>query len=120
MTLLGELRPLAAAYLTAILEFILTALVSHSFPHESAPVERLVAVLEQDHEVKGDVTRQVMGWFGEVIGGQWKMDVINFKPSVVKCEPSLINLAILHLSKEFYDLPRYLIKDFNNFLALSC
>ena len=61
--------------MTAILEFLLIALVSHSFSHQSAPVEQLVATLEDDHEVKGDVTRQVLRWFGEVSGGQWKVNV---------------------------------------------
>ena len=75
MEKLGELRPLAPSYLTAILEFILTALASHSFPHQSVPADQLVDVLEQEHEVKGDVTRQVMGWFGESGGGRWKMDI---------------------------------------------
>lgn len=72
---IGELRPLASSYLTAILEFLLTALVSYSFSHQSAPTEQLVTVLEQDHDVKSDVTRQVVGWFGEVGGDRWKMDV---------------------------------------------
>ncbi|GJE95859.1 sister chromatid cohesion protein Dcc1 [Phanerochaete sordida] len=71
----GELRPLARSYLTAILEFLLTALIANSFSHESAPEEELVSVLEHEHEVRRDVARQVMVWFGELRGGRWKMDV---------------------------------------------
>ncbi|KIP11526.1 hypothetical protein PHLGIDRAFT_99307 [Phlebiopsis gigantea 11061_1 CR5-6] len=71
----GELRPLASSYLTAILEFLLTALVSYSLSHHSAPTEQVVTILEQDHEVRSDVTRQVMGWFGEFGEDSWKMNV---------------------------------------------
>lgn len=71
----GALRPISRSYLTAILEFLLTALVANSLSHESAPEDELLAVLEHDHEVKRDVARQVMAWFGEIRNGRWKMDV---------------------------------------------
>lgn len=71
----GELRPIATSYLTAILEFLLNALVANSLSHQGAPAEDLVWTLEQEHEVKADVTRQVMAWFGEISAGLWKVDV---------------------------------------------
>lgn len=70
-----ELRPIAPSHLTTILELLLNYLVSLSQPHHAADVENLAAALEDDHEVKRDVSRQVMGWFGEVKGGKWAMDV---------------------------------------------
>lgn len=70
-----ELRPIAPSHLTTILELLLNYLVSLSLPHDDANVEDLLAALEDDHEVKRDVTRQVMSWFGEVSGGKWTMDV---------------------------------------------
>lgn len=69
------MRPIAKSYLTAILEFLLTALIANSFSHKSAPANKLVSILEHEHEVKANVTRQVMAWFGEVNGGTWKVDV---------------------------------------------
>ena len=69
------LRPIAPSHLTTILELLLNSLVSLSLSHEAAPVEDLAAALEQDHEVRRDVTRQVMAWFGEVKAGLWTMDV---------------------------------------------
>lgn len=72
---LGEFRPIARSYLTAILEFLLTALIANSFLHHSVPAEELVSVLEHQHEVKRDVTKQVMAWFGEFRDGAWKIDV---------------------------------------------
>lgn len=71
----GELRPISPSYLTAILEFLLTTLVSNSFSHQSAPAEELMRILEGEHEVKRDVTRQVMSWFGEIKDHRWTMDV---------------------------------------------
>ena len=70
-----ELRPIAPSHLTTILELLLNCLVSLSLPHQAAPVEDLAAALEHDHEVRRDVTRQVMAWFGEVNAGLWTMDV---------------------------------------------
>ena len=57
-----------------------------SLDHRAAPVEELAAVLEDEHEIKREVTRQVMEWFGEMStggggggegrGGEvWAMDV---------------------------------------------
>ena len=43
--------------------------------HQAAPAEDLVWTLEREHEVKADVTRQVMAWFGEISAGLWKMNV---------------------------------------------
>ena len=70
-----ELRPIAPSHLTTILELLLNYLVSLSLPHDAANVENLLAALEDDHEVKREVSRQVMSWFGEVKEGKWAMDV---------------------------------------------
>lgn len=35
----------------------------------------LVTALEDDHEIRRSVVEQVMGWFGVVSDGRWKMDV---------------------------------------------
>ena len=71
----GYLRPIAPAYLNTILELLLNALVSLSLSHDSASTEDLLAALEDEHEIKRDVTKQVMGWFGEIQGDRWKMNV---------------------------------------------
>jgi sister chromatid cohesion protein DCC1 len=34
-----------------------------------------MSALEDDHEIKRDVTTQVMTWFGEINLGKWKMNV---------------------------------------------
>lgn len=75
----GELRPIAPSYLTTILEALLNTLVSHSLPHTDAPLTSLLVALEEDHEVRRDVTRQILGWFGRInegeLGSTWEMDV---------------------------------------------
>ncbi|KAI0373427.1 hypothetical protein BV20DRAFT_1100060 [Pilatotrama ljubarskyi] len=63
LILKGELRPLAPAYLTTILEVLLNRLVSESLSHANAPVTELLQGLEE-HDIPRDVTRQVMAWFG--------------------------------------------------------
>jgi hypothetical protein len=52
-------------------------LVSFSQSHDSASVLELCRSLEYEHEVRREVTLQVMRWFGEVDGADelWKMDV---------------------------------------------
>lgn len=80
VALIGTLRPIAASYLSAILELILNSLVSLQQVNDSASVKLLVGALQDDHDVRPQVTRQVMGWFGDVDAHQWKMDV----PSVLK------------------------------------
>ncbi|KAJ3537045.1 hypothetical protein NM688_g6747 [Phlebia brevispora] len=74
LTLRGELRPIAPSHLTTILELLLNYLVSLSLSHEAAPIEDLAAALEEDHEIRREVSRQVMAWFGETKGGLWTMD----------------------------------------------
>ena len=73
----GVLRPLAPAYLTTILELLLTHLVSLSQPHTAASTRALCAALEEGHEVAREVTMQVMGWFGHIDADEnlWDMDV---------------------------------------------
>jgi hypothetical protein len=43
-------------------------------------VRVLADVLQDDHEIKPQVTKQVMAWFGDVDEYHWRMDV----PSVLK------------------------------------
>ncbi|KAI0051203.1 hypothetical protein FA95DRAFT_1485775 [Auriscalpium vulgare] len=72
------LRPISPTYLHTILELLLAQLVSLSQPHHAASVPELTSALEQDHEVRREVSMQVMRWFGEVVeggGGLWRMDV---------------------------------------------
>ena len=73
----GALRPLSPSYLHKILELLLMHLVSLSQPHNSASVLELCRSLEYEHEVRREVTLQVMRWFGEVDAADelWKMDV---------------------------------------------
>lgn len=52
-------------------------LVSLSQPHDAASVRELSHSLEYEHEVKREVTMQVMRWFGEVDAEDksWNVDV---------------------------------------------
>ncbi|KAI0644549.1 sister chromatid cohesion protein Dcc1 [Trametes meyenii] len=80
LILKGELRPLAPSHLAAILELLLTNLVSLSLPHTAAPVSPLLAALEDDHDIRREVARQVMAWFGRIAHDgdgpeKWEMDV---------------------------------------------
>jgi len=52
-------------------------LVSLSQPHDVASVLELSRSLEFEHEVRREVTLQVMRWFGQVDDAdeRWKMDV---------------------------------------------
>ncbi|KAH9056583.1 sister chromatid cohesion protein Dcc1 [Lactarius vividus] len=71
------LRPLSPSYLRKILELLLMHLVSLSQPHDAASVQELSQPLEDEHEVKREVTLQVMRWFGQVDAANrlWKVDV---------------------------------------------
>ena len=73
----GALRPLSPSYLHKILELLLMHLVSLSQSRSSASVLELCRSLEYEHEVRREVTLQVMRWFGEVDAADelWKMDV---------------------------------------------
>ncbi|KAJ3501179.1 hypothetical protein NLJ89_g9456 [Agrocybe chaxingu] len=71
----NELRPMAPTYLTHLLELILNLLVSLSMKYTTAPVERLLSTLADEHEVSRAVSIQVMYWFGQVREGKWAMDV---------------------------------------------
>ena len=72
----GELRPIAPSHLTTILELLLTNLVSLSLSHTAAPISPLISALEDDHDIRREVTRQVMSWFGRLDddNGTWEMD----------------------------------------------
>jgi sister chromatid cohesion protein DCC1 len=71
------LRPLSPSYLHKILELLLMHVVSLSQSHDAASVLELSRSLEYDHEVKREVSLQVMRWFGEIDATNelWKMDV---------------------------------------------
>ncbi|KAH9176582.1 sister chromatid cohesion protein Dcc1 [Lactarius sanguifluus] len=71
------LRPLSPSYLHKILELLLMHLVSLSQPHDAASVQELSQPLEDEHEVKREVTLQVMRWFGQVDADNvsWNVDV---------------------------------------------
>lgn len=66
---------MAPPYLTTILELLLNYLVSLSQSHEAASVRDLTSALEDDHEIKREVTSQVMSWFGDINLDTWRMDV---------------------------------------------
>ncbi|KAH9914024.1 uncharacterized protein B0H18DRAFT_1125886 [Fomitopsis serialis] len=70
----GELRPISPTYLNAILELLLTHLVSLSLPHDSASIDALCSTLQDGYDVRKDVCKQVMAWFGDMIDGEWCMD----------------------------------------------
>ncbi|KAI0081308.1 hypothetical protein K474DRAFT_1768752 [Panus rudis PR-1116 ss-1] len=74
LVLNGELRPIAPSYLTTIIELLLNYLVSLSLPSNAAPVDRLTSALHEEHEVRKDISRQVMAWFGEIEGDIWRLD----------------------------------------------
>jgi sister chromatid cohesion protein DCC1 len=61
--------------LSKILELLLNTLVSLSLRPQDAPAEELALELEQEHEIKREVTTQVMSWFGLLDGESWKMNV---------------------------------------------
>ena len=71
------LRPLSPSYLHKILELLLMHLVSLSLSHDAASVIELSQTLEREHEVKREVTLQVMRWFGVVDteNESWSVDV---------------------------------------------
>ncbi|KAG1802728.1 sister chromatid cohesion protein Dcc1 [Suillus plorans] len=75
LVLEGQLRPIAPAHLSTILELLLNYLISMSLSHQAAPIEELVSVLADEHEIPRVVSKQVMSWFGDVKEGLWKMDV---------------------------------------------
>ena len=60
-----------------ILELLLTNLVSLSLSHTAAPISTLISALEDEHDIRRDITRQVMAWFGRLDddNGVWEMDV---------------------------------------------
>ncbi|KAH9940455.1 sister chromatid cohesion protein Dcc1 [Epithele typhae] len=80
LILKGELRPIAPSHLATILELLLTLLVSLSLSDASAPAEPLIYALEHEHDIRRDVARQVMAWFGRFSGEGpaqlWAMDDI--------------------------------------------
>jgi sister chromatid cohesion protein DCC1 len=74
--LIDELRPIAPAYLSRLLELILNILVSQSMKHDAAPIEGLLTTLADDHEVQRAVSEQIISWFGNTKDGKWTMDIL--------------------------------------------
>ncbi|KAI0331169.1 hypothetical protein GY45DRAFT_1322645 [Cubamyces sp. BRFM 1775] len=116
LILKGELRPIAPSHLTTILELLLTNLVSLSLPYTAASISPLVTALEDEHDIRRDVTRQVIAWFGNIKQGSqddmgtWEMDA----DAVVK----EVGLGILRayrdepvFEKEFLDQWRKAVGD---------
>ena len=95
--LAGYLRPIAPVHLDTILELLLNYLVSLSLSHDAASVEDLVSALVEAHDVPREVSSQVMGWFGQVDEGTWKMDV--------KAVVAEIGLGILRHHKVLFVSP---------------
>ena len=79
-------------------------LISHGLPHTSTvPVNEVVDALAEEHEVRREVGRQVLGWFGEIVGEvgagekeRWEMDV--------ECVVREIGLGILRNHKVRFSL----------------
>ncbi|KAH7888573.1 sister chromatid cohesion protein Dcc1 [Phlebopus sp. FC_14] len=71
----GQLRPIAPAHLSTILELLLNYLISLSLPHDAAPIEELVSTLADEHEIPRQVSTQIVSWFGNIKGELWEMDV---------------------------------------------
>lgn len=71
----GSLRPITSDYLSRVLELLLNYLVSLSMPHDAASVEDLLAALQDEHQVKREVTEQVMRWYGDINAGLWSVHV---------------------------------------------
>ncbi|KAG1734727.1 sister chromatid cohesion protein Dcc1 [Suillus paluster] len=78
--ILRQLRPIAPAHLSTILELLLNYLISLSLSHQAAAVEELASVLADEHEVPRAVSNQVISWFGDVKEGLWKMDADAHNP----------------------------------------
>lgn len=99
----GYLRPIAPAYLSTILELLLSYLVSLSIDYHAAPVEELVSALTDEHEIPCEVSKQVISWFGTVKEVSWEMDV----DAVV----AQIGLGILrHYKDEAISEPEFISK----------
>jgi sister chromatid cohesion protein DCC1 len=73
--ILGQLRPIAPAHLSTILELLLNYLISLSLSHQAASIEELISALADEHEIPRAVSNQVISWFGDVNEGLWKMDI---------------------------------------------
>jgi len=71
------MRPLSSTLLHKILELLLMYLISLSQRHNAASVLELSRSLEFEHELRREVTLQVMRWFEQVdeADERWKMGV---------------------------------------------
>ena len=97
---------MSPSLLTTILELLLNYLVSLSLPHSAAPIEDLAAALEDEHDIKRDISRQVMSWFGELDGGLWSMDV---KATVKEVGVGILR-AYKVRSQAIYLFPKFLMR----------
>jgi len=73
-------------------------LVSLQEKYDSASVRILADTLQDEHDIRPQVTKQVMGWFGDVDEHRWRMDV----PPVLK----QVGLGILRTYRVFCGLLR--------------
>ncbi|KAF7971813.1 hypothetical protein HWV62_19903 [Athelia sp. TMB] len=71
----GSLRPISPGYLCTILELVLNTLITLGLSYKSAPAGELVDALADEHEISRQVSEQVIGWFGVITHGRWKMCV---------------------------------------------
>lgn len=71
----GHLRPISPVYLCTILELVLNTLITLGLSYKAAPTGELIDALADEHEISRQVSEQVIGWFGEISYGKWKMCV---------------------------------------------
>jgi sister chromatid cohesion protein DCC1 len=83
---------------------LLNTIVSLSLQHQAAPIEELTLTLEQEHEVKREVTTQVMSWFGTIETGLWNMNA-----QAILCQ---VGLSILST----YEVSLFALLQFNLFI----
>lgn len=67
---------MAPVYLTRLLELILNTLVSQSMKYDAAPIEALLTILADEHDIPRAVSEQAMAWFGDTKDGKWSVDIL--------------------------------------------
>jgi len=83
-------------------------MVSLSLPSDSVPLEQLISVLADEHDIPRTVSIQVMSWFGSIAQGQWKLKLDMLikevglgvlKPHMVPTTATLIIYRLIPSSK---------------------
>ena len=108
----NELRPMNLGYLSTVLELILNTLVSLSASPGSVPAIDVAETLQADHDVRPEITYQIMSWFGAVstVDGKktWCMDEVKVIRQLgigllsghrVRCFSSVVNLFLVSRSE---------------------